>query len=92
MIEPNFGEGQLQQCVNSEIAARALYAYGTWCHPVIITLPEELDLGWDSGFFLPWVLIPASTKNLGCNFFVQYKLSVLLEGPRGGQFSDWGEP
>src|SRR5207249_4573609 len=36
--------------------------------------------------------LPATSDQLGCNFFIQYKLSVLLETPGAPQYHHWGEP
>lgn len=92
MIEPNFGEGQLQQCVNTEFTLRALRSHRVSVSPVIPTLIEEDILGWDSGFFLPWLPYGPVPNHKGCNVFLQYKLASLIEGPRGTQYADWGEP
>jgi hypothetical protein len=92
MIVPNFGEGQLQQCVNTEFTFWAYRNHGVFVSPGIPTLPEEENLGWDSGFYFPWLPIVGLPDQKGCNVFLQYKLSVLIEGPGGGQYSNWNNP
>ena len=91
MIKPNFSESQLQQLVNTEIT---MFCYSRfrpmecwWFHPIIIDLIEEDELGWDSAFYFPWLLI--RPDNSGVNFFIQYKLSKLIEGRRGREWKHW---
>lgn len=59
--------------------------------PIIISLIEEYDLGWDTAFFFPWLSMPPHPDNRGCNFFIQYKLSELIEGHRAREWSHWNE-
>lgn len=92
MQEPNFGECQLQQCINTEITLWAWQEHGLIISAIVPTLPEEYVLGWDSGFFFPWIPFGPLSDNKGCNFFLQYKLSTLVEGARGGQYACWSEP
>ncbi len=92
MIEPNFGEPQLQQTINSAIVFKALEEHGVHVDTIVPTLVAESGLGWDSAFHLPWIGLDPLINNDGCNFFIQYKLSTLIEGRRGGQWSDWHCP
>jgi hypothetical protein len=74
MVEPDFSESQLQQLANTEIF-NLLRARGIRNSiPRLISLIRENDLGWDTGFNIPWF-----GRNIddqyGCNFFIQYKLS-----------------
>jgi len=59
-------------------------------HPTVVSLIEEYDLGWDTAFYFPWLLETPHPKHRGCNFFIQYKLSELVEGARGSEYSSWG--
>ena len=92
MIEPNFGEIQLQQCINTEFTLWALQEHKVFASAAVPTLHDEALLGWDSGFFFPWLPYGPLSSHMGCNFFLQYKLSTLIEGPRGKQYADWGTP
>ena len=87
MLEPDFCESQLQTVCNMLIC-RLL---GSRSFPIIPSLVEEWELGWDSGFIIGGSPTPAPDQK-GCNFFIQYKLAGLLEGPRGGQYQYWSEP
>ena len=91
MIEPNFGEGQLQQVVNTAFTQFAITYHGVYAHPIIPTLVAECGLGWDTGFYFPWLGYFPLADHEGCNFFVQYKPSTLIEGKGGGQWQDWNE-
>lgn len=91
MIKPNFSESQLQQLVNTEIT---MFCYSRlyplkrwWFHPIIVDLIEEGEVGWDSAFYFPWLSI--RPDNSGANFFIQYKLSKLIEGKRGKEWKYW---
>jgi hypothetical protein len=86
MLYPDFCEAQLQAICNMDICRRL----GSSAYPVIPSLVEENRLGWDSGFIIGRSPPPAENQK-GCNFFVQYKLAHLVEGPRGGQYRFWGE-
>lgn len=89
MIEPNFSESQLQQLINTEITMR-LFSYKNQIYnPIIINLIEEFDLGWDTAFYFPWLLKSPNIKHRGCNFFIQYKLSKLIERCKG-DYKQWG--
>jgi hypothetical protein len=93
MIKPNFSESQLQQLVNTEITM-ACYANFRpkrhwWFHPIIFNLIEEGDLGWDTAYYFPWLLNPPDSS--GANFFIQYKLSKLIEGNRAKEWQYWGK-
>ncbi len=59
--------------------------------PKIPSLPEEYKLGWDTGFYFPWLGIPHNPKHKGCNFFLQYKISSEI-GKKGNQYSYWSAP
>jgi hypothetical protein len=61
-------------------------------NPIVINLIEEHNLGWDTAFYFPWLLMPPHPNHRGCNFFIQYKLSKLIEGPSGGEYSLWKCP
>lgn len=88
MIAPDFGELQLQQLFNAELINK-LPLQGI--QPIVPTSHEEQYLGWDSGFYVPGLKLPdPSQKN--CNLFLQYKLSIIIEGPRGNEWSYWGRP
>ncbi len=60
--------------------------------PIIVSLSEEFFLGWDTGFYFPWLSQPPHPDHRGCNFFIQYKLSELIEGSRGREYSIWRHP
>lgn len=91
MIEPNFSESQLQQLVNTEITMQLFASRGKLFNPVIVSLIAEYDLGWDTAYYFPWLLMPKDPKQRGCNFFIQYKLSSKLES-KGGEYSFWDSP
>ena len=90
MIEPNFSESQLQQVVNTEITIQSFLHTGKMYNPTVVNLIEEYNLGWDTAFYFPWLLKTPHPKHRGCNFFIQYKLSELVEGSRGNEYSSWG--
>lgn len=92
MIEPNFGEGQLQQVVNTAFTQFALNNHGVHAQAIIPTLVAEFRLGWDSGFYFPWLGYKPLRDHEGCNFFIQYKSSTLIEGKRGEEWNNWKEP
>lgn len=89
MIEPDFREPQLQQTVNGAFLLWAITQGNGFVHPVVPSLPEEELLGWDSAFFFPWLLPGPNLQHHGCNFFLQYKISLVVEGHNGGQYADW---
>ena len=91
MKEPNFGEGQLQQVVNTAFTQFAIENHRVYACPIIPTTVAEYGLGWDTGFYFPWLGYAPLVTHKGCNFFIQYKHSILIEGSRGGQWSDWNE-
>lgn len=91
MIEPNFGESQLQQIVNTALTQFTYDNYGGYAHPIIPTLVAERMLGWDSGFHFPWLPYLPIEDQEGCNFFIQYKQSTFIEGTRGAQRSVWNQ-
>ena len=91
MIEPNFSESQLQQVINTEITMFCFSSFFPnrcwWFNPIIRNLIEEGELGWDTAFYFPWLSI--SPNKSGANFFIQYKLSKLIEGRRGNEWENW---
>lgn len=92
METPNFGECQLQQCINTEFSLLARNNHKKHISAVVPTLTKEKVLGWDSGFFFPWLSYVPLDDQQGCNFFLQYKLSTLMVGHAAKQYSDWEEP
>jgi hypothetical protein len=90
--EPDFRESQLQQTVNSAFFLWFLEQGNGFVHPVVPSLPEEELLGWDSAFFFPGLAPSPNPQHHGCNFFLQYKISVVIEGHRGKQYSNWRQP
>jgi hypothetical protein len=91
MVKPNFSECQLQQLVNNEIVINLLQSKNKYVIPKIPSLPEEYKLGWDTGFYFPWLGILHNPKHKGCNFFLQYKISSEI-GKKGNQYSYWSAP
>lgn len=93
MQKPNFSESQLQQLVNTEIT---MYLdnknKSRFSHPTIISLIEEYGLGWDTGFYFPWLDMTPNPDHRGCNFFIQYKLSNLIKGHSAHEWKDWNHP
>lgn len=88
MLEPDFGESQFQQLFNDGLIRR-LQIFGL--QPIIPTLRQERDLGWDTGLNIPGLQVPdPSQKN--CNLFLQYKLSKEIKGRSGGQWHHWQQP
>ena len=87
----DFGEGQLQMLVNLEIVRHVIALHNHFPIPIVPTLPEEFLLGWDTGFNFPFVPILPSQENRSCNFFIQYKISEIVEGHGGGQYHHWHE-
>jgi hypothetical protein len=91
MIEPDFREPQLQQTINGAFLLWGQDQGSGFLHPVVPSLPEEKLLGWDSAFFFPWLVPGPNYQHHGCNFFLQYKISVVVEGHNGGQYADWNQ-
>lgn len=94
MLEPNFSESQLQNAANSAYAKEVWRRNGTFPFPFVPSLPAEFSLGWDTAFDLGWLLhrLPPRLhyRHKGCNFFLQYKLSNLTDGPtRSKEWSVW---
>ncbi len=91
MIKPNFSELQLQQLVNTEITMACFSRFHPvrrwWFHPIIFDLIAEGEFGWDTAYYFPWLLTPPDSS--GANFFIQYKLSKLIEGNRGKEWKRW---
>ncbi len=92
MGRPNFGECQIQQCLNTEFTLWARGEHKRHVSAVVPTLTNEKTLGWDSGFCFPWLPYVPLDDQHGCNFFLQYKLSTLMVGHTAKQYPDWGEP
>jgi hypothetical protein len=90
MREPEFSEAQLQSAANGAFALRLISAGMLPAFVHVPSLPAEFTLGWDSAMYLPWLLCPANPEHMGCNFFVQYKLSVELNTPGAKEWSCWG--
>jgi len=88
MINPDFGESQLQQLFNAELITK-LPAAGI--QPIVPKPHEEQYLGWDTGFYISG-LKPPDQNQKNCNLFLQYKLSVVIEGPRGNEWNYWRQP
>ena len=89
---PNFSESQLQQFVNTEITMQLYLHKKILINPTIVSLVKEYKLWWDTAFNFPWLLVPKNPDHKGCNFFIQYKLSELIEGHRGKEWSYWNMP
>lgn len=92
MPEPNFSEGQLQNAVNAAYGRAAFDFHGVWMLARVPSLLAEFELGWDSGFYFPWMPHPPSASDRGCNFFVQYKLSALLITSGAKEWAAWKSP
>lgn len=97
MLEPDFSESQLQNAANSAFAKAVLQMNGTFPFAFVPSLPAEFLLGWDSAFDLDWLhhRLPPRFHHLhkGCNFFLQYKLSGLVEGPnKSKEWAAWNKP
>ncbi|MGO9735886.1 MAG: hypothetical protein ACLPVO_00430 [Desulfomonilaceae bacterium] len=86
MREPNFGEGQLQQSVNSSIQFEVFQRTGIRVSANIPTLRREFHLGWDTGFYFESLPFGSLAAHDGCNYFVQYKLSKELTSRGAGRF------
>ncbi len=84
MLYPDFCEAQLQAVCNIAIC-RLL---GGTVYPTVPSLAEEHYLGWDTGLVVGRDPVPAPDQK-GCNFFIQYKLAYVVEGPRGKQYIYW---
>jgi hypothetical protein len=91
MREPNFGEGQLQHSVNSSILIEILAPLGIRISAKVPTPRREHHLGWDTGFYFDWLPHRPLIEHDGCNFFIQYKLSV-ERSSRAAQFQSWRRP
>lgn len=91
MREPNFSESQLQQATNTAFIRRIFERYRVWAFAHVPSLIAEFDLGWDTGFYLPWFSHAPLDSDEGCNFFLQYKLSCALTSPGAKEWSHWGE-
>jgi len=92
MREPNFGEAQLQQAVNSAIRREVFGVGGSVVTSNMPTLRQETDLGWDTGVYFPWFSYSSLTDHDGRNFFIQYKLSKCLTSSGAGQYLSWKSP
>jgi hypothetical protein len=89
MRDPNFSESQLQQAVNSAYMRHIFETKGQWVFVHVPSLFDEFDLGWDSAFYFPWLHHPPENDHYGCNFFIQYKLSVQLTSAGAKQWGFW---
>lgn len=89
MRDPNFSESQLQQAVNSAYIRYILEERGQWVFAHVPSLFDEFELGWDSAFYFPWLPYPPENDHEGCNFFIQYKLSVQLTSAGAKQWGFW---
>ncbi len=92
MREPNFSESQLQQAVNTELIRKVVRTRGDWVFAHVPSLVAEFDLGWDVGFYFPWLSNPPSPDDEGCNLFLQYKLSGELTSAGAREWSTWKSP
>jgi hypothetical protein len=92
METPNFSESQLQQLVNTEITMNLFSKEGKIYIPNIVNLIQENSLGWDTAFYFLWLTAPPNPIHRGCNFFIQYKLSNLIEGHRAKEWIYWRKP
>jgi hypothetical protein len=90
MREPNFSESQLQQAANTAYIRRIFEHHGSWAFAHVPSLFAEFELGWDTAFYLPWLLPLPSENDEGCNFFLQYKLSGELTSPGAKEWPQWG--
>ena len=70
MLEPDFGEHQLQYFIVSELANLLHIPHK---QPIVPTPHEEKTLGWDAGFNIPFLKLP-NTNQKNCNLFLQFKL------------------
>jgi len=97
MLEPNFSESQLQTAANLAFANEIRRRVGGFPFPFVPSLPAEFLLGWDTAFDLEWVRRrlsgPFANRHKGCNFFLQYKLSGVMEHARNSkEWSAWQAP
>src|SRR5450830_126635 len=92
MIDPNFSESQLQTAANLAYANEIRKKTGGIPFPFVPSLPAEFMLGWDTAFDLDWLRHrlsgPFALHHKGCNFFLQYKLSSLVD--RSSSPKEWG--
>lgn len=91
MLEPNFSESQLQQATNTAFIRKVLKHHNYWAFAHVPSLIAEFDLGWDTAFYLDWLPHAPSPTDEGCNFFLQYKLSVELTSKRAKEWPHWRE-
>lgn len=91
MQEPKFSESQLQQAANAAFIQRVSASGFTPPFVYVPSLIAEHGLGWDSAAYLPWLPIPPDPENEGCNFFVQYKLSLQLNTSNAKEWHYWGD-
>lgn len=97
MPEPNFSESQLQAASNLAYADEIRQRTGQIPFPFVPSLPAEFLLGWDTAFDLDWIRYRLSGSfsrlHKGCNFFLQYKLSNLIDNPgRSKEWATWSKP
>ncbi|MFM0213043.1 hypothetical protein PQQ96_37245 [Paraburkholderia sediminicola] len=96
MPDPNFSESQLQTAANLAYANEIRQRTGGIPFPFVPSLPAEFLLGWDTAFDLDWIRHrlsgPFAERHKGCNFFLQYKLSSLVDSPsRSREWATWGK-
>lgn len=91
MLNPNFSESQLQQAVNSAFIRYIYEKTGHYIFAHVPSLIDEFDLGWDTGFYFPWISTLPNNNHEGCNIFLQYKLSGLLTRSNAKQWSSWSD-
>ena len=61
--------------------------------PILITPWLESLLGWDTAFWFPWLGVPHTDPDqMGCNFFIQYKLSDRHESRYAKGWKHWQQP
>jgi len=97
MPDPNFSESQLQTAANLAYADEIRQRTGGIPFPFVPSLPAEFLLGWDTAFDLDWIRHrlsgPFADRHKGCNFFLQYKLSSLIDSPnRSKEWATWRKP
>ncbi|WP_157379187.1 hypothetical protein [Burkholderia ubonensis] len=97
MLDPNFSESQLQSAANLAYADEVRKRTGGIPYPFVPSLPAEYLLGWDTAYDLDWIRHrlsgPFADRHKGCNFFLQYKLSSLIDNPtRSKEWAAWGKP
>lgn len=88
MNETQFGEQQLRDCVNTSLIIHAMKHHNTVLFPHSPTPHEEKHLGWDTGFSIPG--LSAGNDTVGCNLFIQYKISSHHSSEYCDYYKLWG--